>query len=115
MNYRIPVLSFFSISVCLAGAIWAGSSTADAQTRPRRVKPAPTPAPSPTPESLLGPAPKSAPTANNNAPLLDVKPAKPVGAVPASTSGDTMHAYQLFQQKQYANAAKEAKAIATND
>jgi len=32
-----------------------------------------------------------------------------------SASTDTMHAYQLFQQKQYAEAAKEAKAIAAND
>ncbi len=78
-------------------------------TRPRRVKPAP----SPTPDSLLGPEPKSSPVANNNAPLLDVKPAKPVGSAPVST--DTTHAYQLFQQKQYAAAAKEAKEIATND
>src|SRR5262249_30937528 len=67
----------------------------------------------PTPDSLLGPEPKSSPTTSANTPLLDVKPAKPVGIAPASA--DTTHAYQLFQQKQYAAAAKEAKAIATND
>lgn len=78
-------------------------------TRPRRVKPAP----SPTPDSLLGPEPKPSPVANNNAPLLDVKPSKPVGSAPVSL--DTNHAYQLFQQKQYAAAAKEAKEIAAND
>jgi tetratricopeptide (TPR) repeat protein len=71
------------------------------------------PAPSPTPDSLLGPEPKPSPVANNNAPLLDVKPTKPVGNAPVST--DTTHAFQLFQQKQYAAAAKEAKEIAAND
>jgi len=80
-----------------------------AQTRPRRVKPAP----SPTPETLLGPEPKPSPVANSNAPLLDVKPTKPVGDAPVSS--DTTHAYQLFQQKQYAAAAKEARQIAAND
>src|SRR5262249_17300701 len=53
------------------------------------------------------------PVANKNAPLLDVKPAKPVGSAPVSS--DTTHAYQLFQQKQYAAAAKEAKQIAASD
>ena len=110
MNYRTCVLT-----VIVAIAVLAGVLTASAQTRPRRVKPAPAPSPSPTPESLLGPAPKAPPTANNKAPLLDVKPSKPVGNAPVSASTDTMHAYQLFQQKQYAEAAKEAKAIAAND
>ncbi len=106
MNYRTPLFTLILAITVLAAALMA-----NAQSRPRRVSPAPTP--TPTPETLLGPEPKPAPTANNNAPLLDVKPSKPVGAAPAST--DTMHAYQLFQQKQYAEAAKEAKAIATND
>src|SRR4051812_31751376 len=99
-----------SILLVFAAGVVLNSTNAQAQsTRPRRVKPAPTP----TPDSLLGPEPKSSPVANNNAPLLDVKPAKPVGSAPAST--DTNHAYELFQQKQYAEAAREAKAIATND
>src|ERR1700755_2954083 len=106
MNYRTSLLTLIVAITLLAGAL-----TVSGQSRPRRV----VPAPSPTPDTLLGPEPKSSPTANNNAPLLDVKPAKPVGAAPASTSGDTMHAYQLFQQKQYAEAAKEAKAMAAND
>jgi tetratricopeptide (TPR) repeat protein len=114
MNYRTPVTTLIVAIAVLGAALMAS-----AQSRPRRVKPAPTPAPSPTPESLLGPAPKAPPTANNNAPLLDVKPSKPVGPAPTSTSAsastDTTHAYQLFQQKQYAAAAKEAKAIAAND
>jgi tetratricopeptide (TPR) repeat protein len=73
-------------------------------SRPRRVNP---------PDTLLGPEPKSPPATDKNAPLLDVKPAKPVGKAPVST--DTTHAYQLFQQKQYAAAAQEAKQIANSD
>src|SRR5712671_6547551 len=79
---------------------------AQAQSRPRRVT-------APPPETLLGPEPKAPPSTDRNAPLLDVKPSKPVGNAPAST--DTTHAYQLFQQKQYADAAKEAKQIANSD
>jgi tetratricopeptide (TPR) repeat protein len=76
----------------------------DAQSRPRRVTP---------PDTLLGPEPKSPPSTDSNAPLLDVKPSKPVGNAPVSS--DTTHAFQLFQQKQYAAAAQEAKQIAAND
>jgi len=50
---------------------------------------------------------------DKNAPLLDVKPAEAGRNAPAST--DTTHAYQLFQQKHYAEAAKEAKQIANSD
>jgi tetratricopeptide (TPR) repeat protein len=78
--------------------------TAAQSTRPRRVKP---------PDTLLGPEPQAPPATDKNAPLLDVKPTKPVGEAPVSS--DTTHAYQLFQQKQYAAAAKEAKQIAVND
>jgi tetratricopeptide (TPR) repeat protein len=106
MKYRISVLTLIVAGIFLAGAL-----TAQAQSRPRRVKPAPTP--TPTPDTLLGPEPKASPTANTNAPLLDVKPSKPVGNAPVSS--DTTHAYQLFQQKQYAAAAKEAKQVAAND
>jgi tetratricopeptide (TPR) repeat protein len=92
-------------TICVVGA----GGTAAQSTRPRRVKPAP----SPTPDSLLGPAPTPAPGAHTPAPLLDVKPTKPVGDAPVSS--DTTHAYQLFQQKQYADAAKEARLIARAD
>ena len=106
----IFTLTFALFALLLVGFAVAAVTPAQAQsTRPRRVKPAP----SPTPDSLLGPEPKPSPVANNNAPLLDVKPAKPVGNAPVST--DTTHAFQLFQQKQYAAAAREAKEIATND
>ena len=96
-NYVRPIILF----TC----IFAGSAlVADAQSsRPRRVTP---------PDTLLGPAPKSPPATNKNAPLVDVKPARPVGDGPVSS--DTSHAYALLQQKQYAAAAKEAKQIATS-
>jgi tetratricopeptide (TPR) repeat protein len=106
-----PTLAWlFALGVVAVIIAPAGILPAQAQSsRPRRVKPAP----SPTPDSLLGPEPKPSPVANNNSPLLEVKPTKPVGNAPVST--DTAHAFQLFQQKQYAAAAKEAKDIATND
>ena len=85
-------------------ALAAAGISAAQSSRPRRVKP---------PETLLGPEPTPAPVANKNAPLLDVAPTKPIG--PAPVSSDTTHAYQLFQQKQYADAAREAKAIAAAD
>ncbi|MCI0350420.1 MAG: tetratricopeptide repeat protein [Acidobacteriales bacterium] len=44
--------------------------------------------------------------------MLDVQPVKPV--VNPNATGDTAHAYQLLQQKQFAAAAKEAKSIAAN-
>jgi tetratricopeptide (TPR) repeat protein len=106
-SHRMPriLLILFVATICIV----ACGVTAAQSTRPRRVKPAP----SPTPDSLLGPEPKPAPVANRNAPLLDVKPTTPVGDAPVSS--DTTHAYQLFQQKQYAAAAKEARQIAGAD
>src|SRR5438309_7007596 len=98
-NQGIPVLV---ITICLALAFAANAS---AQSRPRRV--------APPPDTLLGPEPKPSPVANRSAPLLDVKPAKPVGNAPVSS--DTNHAYQLLQEKKYAEASKEAKQIASAD
>jgi tetratricopeptide (TPR) repeat protein len=86
------------------------SGTVDAQTsRPRRVT---KPAQKPAEEPLLRPEPRPSPTARNSAdrPLIDVQPVKPV--VNTAAAGDTAHAYQLLQQKQFAEAAKEAKALA---
>src|SRR3989442_1355783 len=85
-------------------AVVAMTVTVAAQSRPRGVSP---------PDTLSGPEPKSSPATDKNAPLLDVKPANPVGSAPVSS--DTTHAFQLFQQKQYAAAAKEAKEIAASD
>jgi tetratricopeptide (TPR) repeat protein len=89
------------IAVSTLGTV---NQAAAQSTRPRRVKP---------PDTLLGPEPTPPPKTNKNAPLLDVKPTKPVGDAPVSS--DTTHAFQLFQQKQYAAAAKEAKQIAASD
>jgi len=77
-------------------------------SRPRRVKQPPTPAEEP----LLRPEPKASPVAKSSAnrPLIDVQPVKPV--VNTVSAGDTTHAFQLLEQKQFAAAAKEAKAIA---
>jgi len=97
-NRKSPLIL---LSLC---AVVAMAVTVAAQSRPRRVSP---------PDTLLGPEPKSSPATDKNAPLLDVKPANPVGSAPVSS--DTTHAFQLFQQKQYAAAAKEAKEIAVAD
>lgn len=99
--YRVLALSL-SLTV-LGGIVVAQSS------RPRRVKPQPA---KPAEEPLLRPEPKPSPTAKNNSsrPLIDVQPVKPV--VNTVGTGDTTHAYQLLQQKQFAAAAAEAKSIA---
>jgi tetratricopeptide (TPR) repeat protein len=117
-RYFRQFLSILTIIVSLAGLSLAQSS------RPRRVKQPPPPE-KPVEEPLLRPEAKQSPSArnNNNRPLLDVQPVKPVGDTvaaadpgPVSTSAgattaNTAHAYQLLQQKQFAEAAKEAKAI----
>lgn len=97
-----------TLLILIALAVVTAVPAAAQSSRPRRVKPAPTPD-----NSLLGPEPKAPPATKTNAPLLDVKPTKPVGDAPVSS--DTTHAYQLFQQKQYQAAAKEARAIAKAD
>jgi tetratricopeptide (TPR) repeat protein len=100
--YRIFSLSLSAVLLC--GIVVAQSS------RPRRVKTQPPPKPAEDP--LLRPEPKASPTAKNNStrPLIDVQPVKPV--VNTVGAGDTTHAYELLQQKQFAAAAKEAKEVA---
>lgn len=96
------------VSIGLFIAILCGIVAAQS-SRPRRVKAPPA---KPAEEPLLLPEPKSSPTARNtsNRPLIDVQPVKPV--VNTVAKGDTTHAYQLLQQRQFAEAAKEAKDIA---
>ena len=96
---RLILMTVSAILVFVAGAVAQSS-------RPRRVT-------TPPPDTLLGPEPKSPPATDRSAPLLDVKPTRPVGSAPVSS--DTTHAFQLFQQKQYAAAAREAKQIAASD
>jgi len=64
-------------------------------------------------DPLLRPEPTTSPTAKKtspNDPLLDVQPVQPVANTVAPA--DTKHAYLLLEQKQFAAAAKEAKALA---
>ena len=98
------IASLAALLFVLSGAVAAQSS------RPRRVKPAPKPAEDP----LLRPEPRTTTTARTdpNAPLIKVQPVQPVANPVAS--GDTANAYRLLQQKQFAAAAKEAKAVAAN-
>ena len=100
-RYFKQFLSIVAVVISLAGLGLAQSS------RPRRVKQPE----KPVEEPLLRPEPKQSPSARNNSnqPLLDVQPVKPV--VNTVATADTTHAYQLLQQKQFAEAAKEAKAI----
>jgi tetratricopeptide (TPR) repeat protein len=98
------------VTLLLAAGVIAQSS------RPRRVQPKPV---QQKEDSLLLPKPTPTPAAKNtNVPLLDIKPVKPIADTSAPVgvdTGDTTHAYTLFQQKQYAEAIKEAKLIAKND
>lgn len=84
-------------------------TTSAQSSRPRRVKPQPA---KPAEEPLLRPQTQTGTTArtNPNAPLLDVQPVKPVANTVGT--GDTSHAYELLQQRQFAAAAKEAKELA---
>ncbi|HAF15836.1 MAG TPA: hypothetical protein DHU55_11665 [Blastocatellia bacterium] len=101
-KYSRNLLALVAVSLSLTAFANAQSS------RPRRVKQPLTPAEDP----LLRPEPKPSPTAKNNSnrPLIDVQPVQPV--VNTVGTGDTSHAYQLLQQKQFAAAAKEAKDVA---
>lgn len=98
------LISLIALVFTLSGVVAAQSS------RPRRVRPAAKPAEDP----LLRPEPRTTTTARTdpNAPLITVQPVRPVANPIAS--GDTANAYQLLQQRQFAAAAKEAKAIAAN-
>lgn len=98
------LFSLIVLAFTLSGLVAAQSS------RPRRVRPAAKPAEDP----LLRPEPRTTTTARTdpNAPLITVQPVRPVANPIAS--GDTTHAYQLLQQRQFAAAAKEAKAVAAN-
>ncbi len=102
-SFLLSFTSIVAIAFSVASLVTAQSS------RPRRVTKQPV---APAEEPLLRPEPKPSPTARNNSnrPLIEVQPVKPV--VNTVGTGDTTHAYQLLQQKQFAAAAKEANAIA---
>jgi tetratricopeptide (TPR) repeat protein len=101
---------FFASLLLLTLYLTVSSGVTQGQSsRPRRVKPQSV---KPEDEPLLRPEPKPSPTARNTSsrPLIDVQPVKPVANTVGT--GDTTHAYQLLQQKQFAAAAAEAKSIA---
>ncbi|HEY6233166.1 MAG TPA: tetratricopeptide repeat protein [Pyrinomonadaceae bacterium] len=101
--------SIFRLLTLVLCLMILGGIVAAQSSRPRRVKTQPA---KPAEEPLLRPEPTPSPTARNNSsrPLIDVQPVKPV--VNTISAGDTTHAYQLLQQKQFAAAAAEAKQIA---
>jgi len=106
INRQFYRILFFSLVIAVSCGIVAAQSS-----RPRRVNKAQPPA-KPVEDPLLRPEPKPSPTARNNTnrPLIEVQPVKPI--VNTVGKGDTSHAYQLLQQKQFAEAATEAKGIA---
>jgi tetratricopeptide (TPR) repeat protein len=109
------VVKSFQRALLVTGLVFFLVPVVGAQSsRPRRTTTA-----APKQDSLLLPQPTPAPTPRRtNTPLLDVQPVKPVGdapVVPGADTGDTTHAYSLFQQGQYAAAAKEAKQLAAAD
>jgi tetratricopeptide (TPR) repeat protein len=98
------------------GAIFLlfGAAIQAQSTRPRRTGKTTQKSTTSTPASdpLLRPEPKPSPTARrtgSNDSLLDVQPVKPV--VNTVGGADTKNAYLLLEQKQFAAAAKEAKAL----
>ena len=105
------VQRFFSVGVIFllfAAVIQAQS------TRPRRTGKTTQKSTTSTPASdpLLRPEPTPSPTARrtgSNDSLLDVQPVKPV--VNTTGTADTKNAYLLLEQKQFAAAAKEARAL----
>ena len=102
---------FLTIAVI---SLLVASGTIAQTSRPRRTQTKPET--QPKQDSLLLPQPTPTPAAKNtNVPLLDIKPVKPVAESSAPVDTDTTHAYSMFQQKQYAAAAKEAKQIANLD
>src|SRR6267143_2780479 len=107
------LVRYFQRALVVLGLAFLLVPVASAQsTRPRRTA-------QPKQDSLLLPQPTPTPSARKtNSPLLDVQPVKPVADAPAPGSadtGDTTHAFSLFQKGQYAAAAKEAKQLAVAD
>ena len=91
-------------------------------TRPRRTNKqttTQTTTRTPAEDPLLRPEPKPSPTArrsSSNDSLLDVQPVRPVAnTVASASSADTKHAYLLLEQRQFAEAAKEAKALTVSN
>jgi tetratricopeptide (TPR) repeat protein len=101
----ITVLAIF----LLASAAIQAQTTRPRRTNRQTTQTTKTPADDP----LLRPEPQPSPTArrsNPNDSLLDVQPVRPVANT--VSPADTKHAYLLLEQKQFAQAAKEARELA---
>jgi tetratricopeptide (TPR) repeat protein len=104
-SFRQPALLIFS-----AFALVAQAQAQSGATRPRRVPPA-QPAADSRPPAAARPAAAQQPARPaDDAPLLTPSPAAQAGG-----GGDTARAYALFQQKQFAEAAREARRVAAAD
>jgi len=99
---RSAVLIFASVALAAPAHAQSGA------TRPRRVPPAQPAADTQQPATARQPAQQPTRRADD-APLLTPSPAA------QGSAGDTARAYALFQQKQYAEAAREAKRVAEAD
>lgn len=109
----------------LCAVVFLTASVLSAQTtRPRRTNKTTQKAPTtnsekPTSDPLLRPEPVSSPTAkkaNPDDPLLTVQPVAPVAPVANTVApANTQSAYQLLEQKQFAAAAREAKALTVSN
>ncbi len=113
MCRAMPVRRFISISAIflLTTAVIHAQSTRPRRTGRTTQKTTTTTASDP----LLRPEPTPSPTArrtSSNDSLLDVQPVKPV--VNTVGTADTKNAYLLLEQKKFAEAAKEAKELATS-
>lgn len=103
------VQRFFSVGaiLLLVTAVIQAQST-----RPRRTGKTTQKTTRPASDPLLRPEPTPSPTARRTSSsdsLLDVQPVRPV--VNSVGTADTKHAYLLLEQRQFAAAAKEAKAL----
>ena len=99
-----------SALIIFAGvALVAAARAQSGETRPRRVPPSQPVADAQQPATTRQPAQQPPARRTDDAPLLTPSPAASAQAQPG---GDTARAYQLFEQKQYAEAARVAKAAA---
>lgn len=101
-----------AIAPALLLLLFAASDYAQSgSVRPRRVNPPPAPADDTSASTTSTPdtgSPRIGSPANRAASNINTSGA-------ASNGSDTSRAYSLFQQKQYAAAAREAKQVAAND
>ncbi len=99
-------------------AVVSSTSAQSGATRPRRAIPTqPAQTPTPAPTTRRGADTASSPTTPAATPAAtSARPnTSPATTTPASGTTDTTRAYTLLQQKQYAEAAKEAAQVSARD